>query len=535
MYIAPQSNIRILKDVPLDITYNHTLYWESESSQSAYFISKQKYNLTNQSYQRVNRRTMRVNVVADNLYDCNYLMFQNTGFGNKWFYCFIKSVEYINNEVSEITYELDSIQTWYFNFTVEDSYVEREHSLTDGIGDNILPEPIELGEYTFNTFGTMSGAVDLSAMAVLIVSKDQNPEFQKRGTYINRVYSGCVVEAYLATDINSINAAIANFNDAPENLVSVYMCPLIAVATCFLMPPVGGVTLNQTDPTVDNYNFNVSGDALTGNEYLDGYKPKNKKLYTYPYNFIEIVNGIGNKLALRYEFFYNGLPSWNISVQITQPVRCSLRPVNYKGSQDSVQKTLDSEILNLDGYPTCAITNDYYMAWLAQQGSTLPMKAGTGAVGAFLGGTVLSGGNLIAGATTAAISTIGSTINAMSEHYAASVHADILQGSQTSNGYTSDNRQNYYGGRCSVTRQYAQIIDDFFTMYGYACKRVKRPTYNYRPHWNYVKTIGCNIVGSIPCDELHHIAQIFDNGITFWKDPSEVGNYLLDNSPISTE
>lgn len=533
MYIAPQSNIRILKDIPLDTTYTHTLYWESESEQSAYFISKQKYNLTNQSYQRVNKGTMRVNVAADNLYDCNYLMFQNTGFGNKWFYCFIKSVEYVNNEVSEITYELDSMQTWYFNFTVEDSFVEREHSVTDGIGDNILPEPVELGEYTFNGYGAMTGNADLRTMCVLIVSKILDPEFQERGTYLNRVYSGCTVKAYLATDTNAISAAIADFDDNPDNLVSVYMCPLLAVSRNFMMPAVGGSTINQTDPNVDNYNYNVTGDRLTGEEFLDGYKPKNKKLYTYPYNFISISNGMGDELTLRYEYFYNGIPTWNISIQVAQPVRCVLRPVNYKDSNNNLRGTLNNEALILSGYPTCAIVNDYYEAWLAQQGATMPMGALSSIAGSFIGGTIIAGGNPLVGAGVAFASGISSVSKTMQESYKASVHGNILQGSHSSNGFTSDGMQSYYGGRCSVSRQYAQMIDDFFTMYGYACKRVKRPTYNYRPHWNYVKTIGCNLIGSIPCDELNRIAQIFDNGITFWKNPSEVGNYLLDNSPQS--
>lgn len=530
MYIAPQSNIRILKDVPLDITYNHTLYWESESSQSAYFISKQKYNLTNQSYQRVNKGTMRVNVVADNLYDCNYLMFQNTGFGNKWFYCFIKSVEYVNNEVSEITYELDSMQTWYFNFTVEDSFVEREHSITDNIGDNILPEPVELGEYTFNDYNNITSAASLSDMAVFIVSKGDS---DKRGSYLNRIYSGCTIDVYLAEDFDAINNKIAGFNDAPENLVSVYMAPVVAVHSMFPSLSTGGMTINDRNPDVVNFNYNVSIDKLTGSEFLDGYKPKNKKLYTYPYNFISITNGQGQNLNLRYEYFYNGIPDLNISIQIVQPVRCILRAVNYKDSNNNYRGVNNSETLILDGFPTCAVTNDYYMAWLAQQGSVAPAQSAANIAGSFIGGTLISGGNPIIGLGMAVASGISTVASALSEGYKASIHADAMHGSITTNGFASDKMQSFFGGRCSVNGQYAQIIDDFFTMYGYACKRVKRPTYNYRPHWNYVKTIGCNLVGSIPCDEMNHIAQIFDNGITFWKNPSEVGNYLLDNSPQS--
>lgn len=56
---------------------------------------------------------MRVEKKAEDLYDCNYLAFQNTSFGSKWFYAFITSVEYVNNITSEITFEIDVLQTYF--------------------------------------------------------------------------------------------------------------------------------------------------------------------------------------------------------------------------------------------------------------------------------------------------------------------------------------------------------------------------------------------------------------------------------------
>ena len=118
MYIQPQTNIRILQNVPLDTTYVHTIYFSSASAQQTYFASKQKYNLSSYTYQRVNNGIARVGIKADSLYDCNYMMFQNTAYGSKWFYAFITSVEFVNNECSEITFELDVMQTWFFNYTM---------------------------------------------------------------------------------------------------------------------------------------------------------------------------------------------------------------------------------------------------------------------------------------------------------------------------------------------------------------------------------------------------------------------------------
>ena len=83
-----------------------------------------------------------------------------------------------------------------------------------------------------------------------------------------------------------------------------------------------------------------------------------------------------------------------------------------------------------------------------------------------------------------------------------------------------------------IRSEFARIIDDYFNMFGYATHRVKVPNRTSRPHWNYVKTVGCVAVGSIPADDMAKIMSIYDRGITFWKNGNEVGNYSLDNSPV---
>lgn len=81
MYIEPTTNIRLLKDVPLDNSYKHTLFFQTHADQIGYFVSKQKYSLGNYSYQRINKGVARVGICADNIYECNYMMFKNINFG----------------------------------------------------------------------------------------------------------------------------------------------------------------------------------------------------------------------------------------------------------------------------------------------------------------------------------------------------------------------------------------------------------------------------------------------------------------------
>ena len=45
MYIAPGTSVRLLRNIPLDSTYNHTIYFGSRSAQTSYFSSMAKYSL----------------------------------------------------------------------------------------------------------------------------------------------------------------------------------------------------------------------------------------------------------------------------------------------------------------------------------------------------------------------------------------------------------------------------------------------------------------------------------------------------------
>lgn len=145
MHIHPNTTIRLLKGVPLDNTYTDTMFFDSVEQQRGHFYTYTNKTFGNQTYQRVGRGKIRLYVLADTIYDYNYLMFQNTAYGSKWFYAFIKSVEYINDSVTEIEYEIDVMQTWFFDYIVEPSYVERETTATDVVGENLLPEPIDFG------------------------------------------------------------------------------------------------------------------------------------------------------------------------------------------------------------------------------------------------------------------------------------------------------------------------------------------------------------------------------------------------------
>ena len=508
MYIEPATNIRLLHNVPLDTSYDHTIYFSSASAQSSYFIGLTKYSLASQTYQRVQRGRARVQYKADDLYDCNYMMFQNANYGTKWFYAFITGVEFVNNITSEITFEIDVMQTWFFDCSPDYCFVEREHVDNDAIGSHIEPEPVSLGEYVMNGYTALGTALQPLAVYVMIVDEDEDPN----GTLYDGIYGGATLFAYNSDDIEGIKAKLSEYLQKPDAIVGMYMAPVIATGSVI---PDGGKQIEYSDAA---YTLSYSGDAITSGTALNGYVPKNNKLYTYPYSFFHIDNASGAELNLRYEFFTDLTPKCDISVPMTMPIQCTLRPKGYKGSNDN---TYNAESISLTNYPMCSWSTDAFKAWLAQNaipiGAELIKSAAGGAIFGGIGGTV---GGLV-----------GGVANALSQGYQASIQADIARGSiNNGNGNVAAGKQLFYGGRASITQDYAMMIDDFFTMYGYAVRRCKVPNRSARPHWNYVKTIGCCITGSVPADDMRKICGIYDAGITFWKNGSEVGNYSLNNS-----
>lgn len=512
MYIVPNSTIRILRNVNLDNTYQHTIHFNGSSEQASYFATLTKYTVTNYTYQR-KERILRIGILADNLYDCNYIMFQNTSFGNKWFYAFITNVEYVNNEASNITFELDVMQTWYFDYRVMPSFIEREHSATDNVGDNLIPDDLELGEYVSDDF---DGTNLLGAKSIVVAATFDKDLNNVAGGMYSGIYSGLCYNIFdNYTDVNDFIDKATTANKA-SGIVSVFMMPKNMASTI-------GSSVQAYDV---NKSKHVSG-------AIGGYTPKNKKLYTYPYNFLYVTNLNGVGVPFPYEYFTN--PD-NCTFGLAGDMSCNpqivLYPKNYKGVIANY-----NEKMILDGFPQCSYNTDSFKAWLAQTGASqlVSLAGGGSAIAGGLaraGATVAAGGTALAigGIPVAAIAGIASVAGVVAGVIQHATLPAQAQNSQGNSAMTALGIKDFAFMHMHIRREFAQIIDEYWNVYGYPIHRVKLPNISTRPHWNYVKTMNVNIVGSVPADDMSKIKGCYNNGITFWKNGGEIGNYYLDNS-----
>ena len=194
--------------------------------------------------------------------------------------------------------------------------------------------------------------------------------------------------------------------------------------------------------------------------------------------------------------------------------------MNYKGCVSHFD-----EKLVIGNFPQCSWNVDTYKAWLAR-------GASREILGSFSqGATLFAIGGKSAGVMGLATSVAG-VLTSIYEHAIAPPQANGNTGSSTQ---VALKIKDFMFMRKRIKPEFARIIDDYFTKYGYATHKVKVPNISSRPHWNYVQTIDCTIVGSAPSDDIVKIESLFNRGITFWKNGDEVGKYNddnIDNSPV---
>lgn len=124
MIIAPQTEIRLVK-VPLSISNKNQITFANKDAQFEFFNSLPHLTMDGCTYQRKDNR-IYYDGKFDDLIQYNYVMYQNEGFSDKWFYAFITDMTYVNTEVTSIEIATDVFQTWQFDIIYKESFVERE-------------------------------------------------------------------------------------------------------------------------------------------------------------------------------------------------------------------------------------------------------------------------------------------------------------------------------------------------------------------------------------------------------------------------
>ena len=536
-YIQPNSTVEFFADIGIDSNYENTLYFASIASKDSYFNSLTKIaTATALSYSRETRGFIRVELPMSTLINVGYMRFKNTSFENKWWYAFVTSVEYINNVTTQVNFILDVMMTWMGGFSLNQCFIERQHTLGDSIGANIAYENIPVGEYVCEGSSTTALFGDYYIVLFRSMHPSSDPNEREVITPAQALKQGTCAPI-LATFYEYSTGGVTSLINKLEDLVEKNRGDEIIGIK--LVPYYFGYSADLTAVP-----FTVTK-PYTGSNAWGNFTPKNKKLYCFPYKYLEVENCEGESANYKYEYF-NSLPDATSSgdctfrikgTSCTPEINIMCYPENYNG--------IDADIahgLKMSDFPSIAWNVDGYRAYIAQRDSTLfanivsSAEVG-GTIGAIVGGVP---GALIgagAGALKASAPMLADNANKilgiLSNGELPSRAPSQTKGTLSSNLLVQSRQKNFYFRKMCITKNYAQMIDSYFDMYGYAIRQHGVPNMNARPYWTYVKTVGCSVDGNLPADDGARIEQIFDNGVRFWKDHTKIGQYSnYNNSPV---
>ena len=525
--ITPQTDLKLLK-CPIESDNRNQLTFANETAQRNYFNSLPKLEVYNFTYQRKDS-VIRYPAHIDTILTYNYVMYQNDAYTNKWFYAFITSMEYVNDNMTLITIKTDVYQTWMFDMTWKRSFIEREHTNDDTIGNNTIPEGVELGANKVYYHGSDTANIKYSIVTQSTIHPDSHQDVENVHVYNNIPVPGVLCRFDTSSSVDPLGRLGSFLNWLDENSKKDALINMYLVPEWILGEPQGGSGIDL-DPDI-TYNVASVSLGISRITQLDGYTPKNKKLLTYPYCMIGLSNGLGQFATYKQE-------RWTLDENNEMVIRmrgsicpgASIRayPIGYNGDGVGIDDSI-----TIGKFPVLGWLSDAYTNWLTQNGVNLGIK-GIGAVAGVVGGAVMmaTGAGAMAGAGLIA-SGAGMALDSIKEVYQHSLVPDTVEGSLNSSDVSASlktTRLHFY--RMGITNEYARCIDSYFDMYGYKTNKLKLPNLTGRANWNYVKTIGANIEGDIPEDHLNEIKTLFNTGITLWHNPSTYLDYSQSNAIV---
>lgn len=578
--VNPQGTIKLCR-TPLEEDQQNQLNFATSSAQLSYFNGTVQKTLENYTYIREDN-VICAEISYDEAITYNYLYYINSGFSTKYWFCFITKVEYVNENTSNIYIKTDVWQTFHLSLNYTQCFVEREHVADDTRGLHTLPEGLEIGEVItngsptdFTTFANdmsdyiyVIGVTTLPKTGLTVTPSSATPNNTfngiEGGIYLLGLQAsttGASIETIMQIyDLAGQGDAVQFIYIAPKNIFGAgkfdtqdegYKWTTVSWSftkdgTTITMNGIKYLkTYTMTGTTIPHQSVAtmMAQKTFTSASTINGYTPKNNKMLCYPFNYLNVSNNAGSIVTYRWEDFTSNTASFDELGVVTPGCSIRLEPRNYKGISNTGETALDYG-LSGNKYPICSFQSDVYTNWLTQNslnlqflgeqfGLDLP-NVSIGKTDMAIASALQSGAvGLMEGYTapTQLFDTGMQIFNSVQQKYKASLTPPQAKGNNNVSDVTfSAHRADFTAYPMSIKAEYAQICDEYMSMYGYLVNKLKVPEIRSRPNWNYVRTIGCNFTGStIPQEALSEIRSLFDRGITIWHNPLTFGDYSQSN------
>ena len=511
---TPQSKIYLL-NVPMSADQKNQIDFTSAGAQSAYFAGRAIAAYTDFTYQRKDN-IVRVPVEADAIWNCNYVMYQNSNFTGKWFYAFVTEIEYRNDGCTWLHLKTDVFQTWLFDFQFKNSFIVREHVTDDEIGKHTIPENIPIGTPKIENYTTLQSGYEARTWGEIqnnywccIITSELPAQLQTAqamlmasGVPTCDYFLGCdVVNLQAIVDLfnsEGLGGAISGIVPVPKNQVVYYAID----ANCGLL------SLDLVGQIVPTY-----VDITPNQVSIDGYAPKNKKCFCYPYHYALVSNHAGQQVTLKYECMGQ--------FTMRSEYILSGSPAYYAYPDGYNADVAEDLAVSFNNFPQIAWNYDTYKNWLALNGNTLATS-----LISQVGGAAISAG------TGNVMGVLGTSLNIGSE---IGQMVDKMAEPKQTRGAVSGSANMSCNSACITVyemvcrNEYIKIVDEYFSRYGYRVNTVKQPVMRTRPNWNYLETRDVMIDANCPADDAVELEGIFNAGVTIWHNPATYGDYSQNN------
>lgn len=514
--------------------YKHIMQFSSLSARNQFFTNN--FTLLSSTVVYLNpNKYIDIDGKIKNIDTKNYCFFKNDSeIGSSISYCcFITDYEYIAPKTTRLYVELDVFQTYFYNTTFYNSFIERGHVASDNLNEWTAPEPISLSpQYSKQLTYTDNNSWTVAWLLNSISLPDQSNNFIYGGMGASDKLTGCFSFALAShTDLqNYLQSWTQGTIDHRSDIINLTAIPLWLLQQLSFTQQ--GVILKDNDLLSTSFSVNIDTNSL-----INGYTPKNKKLLT----------SLGRTFALynKNGFCKTIVPELLTANTIT--VTMKARPIGLTAIKMSINNYNGDVNENFDFPYFCQLPVGYN-ANSGVSASIDKMNAVFGTVGKAFGG-VNSSFNFTQGANfnnkLASTATVASGVT---------LGADLfMQG--TSSGFSLaqafEDRAGGSGGAVDtigISPEFIKprfveinplvedciIADNFLTTYGYTINELRNPTswFHTRTYWNYIKTQNINLNGNCPANYEQKLKDIFNSGTTLWHNYSDFGDYTKSNTII---
>lgn len=569
----PMSRVRLFNNVPFDLNYDHTRWFNSVSEQNSYFNSLTPIvkDVTNLLYVRPERGEVKLHGTQEELFGVNYIEFMNSTNGKKY-YGFVTNILYGNSNMVKIEFEIDVIQTHMFDMQFKQSFIEREHCQrwnSDGTPIiNTVPENLDLG----TEYETISIHSPSREPIYILIATTERLTGDNVGVHQNLMsgvpnslfyylftvgfsqdYSELYKVRINGTEVvNTFSTVLETLKDVENanKVVSMNIIPFLPFPSSTQYDDTNkwvNITTSYLTPSSNNLYSRILGNNIdfktmfnldnVSNRFKNPRNITESKLLFYPYSYATLLDNNGNVFTIKPEYLNENTIRVEGRGNIDAKPKYLYTLRNYKGENntnrlDTFENGIISPITS-----DIAIINDYTATYLQGNKNSLVTGASMGVVSglasAGLGTALLTTGNVVAGGAmlVGGLSSFGGTIakNVAKYNDIQSVPDNLVKQGGTSTFNIGVNKYLPMVVLKQISVERIRIIEDYFKMYGYAVNRVKTPNIRTRQRFNYVKTVGANITGKIPKDNLNTIKNVFDKGVTLWH-TNDMFNFTAPNN-----